>query len=102
MKIVILILLGLLVMSASVTLDDTHSTTLSTQDMMAGGFTQGTPVPSEGSLDEEHSNINTFVRANVPEVNGLELISYRTQVVSGVNYCYTYGKREGETVTNTI
>jgi hypothetical protein len=46
MKIVILILLGLLVMSTSVTIDSSHSTTLSTEDMMAGGFTQGTPVPN--------------------------------------------------------
>ena len=34
--------------------------------------------------------MNLFVRNNVPEVQGLKLLTYKDQVVAGMNYCFTY------------
>ncbi len=35
-------------------------------------------------------------------MKNLELISYRQQIVAGVNYCFTYGKRENGSVSSQI
>jgi hypothetical protein len=67
-----------------------------------GGFSESVTVDNENGLDNDHKGINAFIRSNVPEVKGLDLISYRQQIVAGVNYCYTYGTRTGSTVSNSV
>jgi len=64
---------------------------------LAGGVGRLTLVKDASALDAEHLSIDNFIRANVPEVDGLKLVSYRQQVVAGTNYFYTYANLDEPT-----
>jgi hypothetical protein len=61
--------------------------------MLCGGV--GAPTNGAG-LEGDGIAADAFVRAKVPELANATLLSFRTQVVAGTNYYFTYGGYEGE------
>jgi len=57
----------------------------------------GVGAPSNGTaLEGDGLAADAFVRAKVPALANAALVSFRTQVVAGTNYYFTYGGYEGE------
>ena len=69
-------------------------------NLIVGGFSRPTMISDENTITGDLKEFNQFVRLNVPQVQGKQLLSYKEQVVSGVNYCCDYGHRTPQTVTD--
>lgn len=61
--------------------------------MLCGGVGGSHPA---SQLDADGQVASEFAKAHVPGLAGATLVSYRTQVVAGTNYYFTYEGHQGE------
>jgi uncharacterized protein YcfJ len=60
---------------------------------LAGGIGGG---QAGNALEGDGLAADAFVRAKVPALTNATLVSFRTQVVAGTNFFFTYEGHEGE------